>query len=85
MVFIETQVFFGEAEAFGLNSTKKNLVSMKPPQVSSSYSKVTRETIIFGPIFIETVKQKKNERFPLKTFQKSVREKAKRPVIKSTK
>ena len=51
--------FFGEAEAFGLNSTKKNLVSMKPPQVSSSYSKVTRETIIFGPSFIEPSKKKK--------------------------
>ena len=51
--------FFGEAEAFGLNSTKKNLVSMKPPQVSSSYSKVARETIIFCPSFIETVNKKK--------------------------
>ena len=58
--------FFGEAEAFGLNSTKKNLVSMKPPQVSSSYSKVTRETIIFWSEFHRNRQQKKKSGFPLK-------------------
>ena len=50
--------FFGEAEAYGLNSTKKNLVSMKPPQVSSSYSKKHVNIVIFGPSLTEYRQEK---------------------------
>ena len=60
--------FFGEAEAFGLNSTKKNPVSMKPTHRFQVLTpKFHVKPSFFGPSFTVTVnKKKKMSGFPLK-------------------
>ena len=67
VVFIETRVFLVEWKAFGLHSTKKNPVSMKPPhRFQVLTQKYHVKPSFFGPSFTETVYKKKMSGFPLK-------------------
>ena len=67
VVFIETRVFLVELKAFGLNSTKKNPVSMKPTHRFQVLTpKFHVKPSFFGPSFTETVNKKKGW-FSLKT------------------
>ena len=71
VVFIETGGILVKLEAFGLQLHQKPPVSMKPPQVSSSDSKPTREYRHFlVRVLMNTVKKKIKNMcvFPMKPF-----------------